>query len=46
MTLTTGSDFCNGTLQGVATFTENKLSINGYTPEILHYNKEFLTFAT
>lgn len=46
MTLTTGSDFCNGTLQGVATFTENKLSIDGYTPEILHYNKEFLTFAT
>lgn len=46
MSLSTGSDFCNGILQSVSNFVEGKLEMTGYTPEHLYYNQEYASLIS
>lgn len=45
ITTASGSSFCDSVIQSVPTFTESKLTLQGFTPDELHYNKEFVSFT-
>lgn len=42
MALMTGSNFCDGIIQGVSMFVDNNLALPGYESDQMYYNQAFL----